>query len=256
VSLFGVSLDAVNMTEAVSRLLEWSTADERLCHYVVTPNVDHVVLLQEHAGLRAAYDDASLVVADGWPIVRASRWLGRSLPQRVAGSDLVPALFAAARGTAPLRVYLLGALPGVALRAAERIHEHWPGVRVVGCDSPPPGFEHCAETNRVILGRIASAKPDVLIVGLGAPKQELWVHAHRDRLPVKVAICAGATIDFLAGAKRRAPRWMQRWGLEWLHRVATEPRRLTRRYLRDAWLFPQLVWRERKRLDAKRRNRE
>ena len=105
-------------------------------------------------------------------------------------------------------------------------------------------FEKDYEENQRILQLIEQAEPDLLVVGLGAPKQELWVHAHRDRLHAKVALCVGATIDFLAGEKARAPRWMRRMRLEWLHRLLSEPRRLAKRYARDAWVFPQLVWGE------------
>jgi N-acetylglucosaminyldiphosphoundecaprenol N-acetyl-beta-D-mannosaminyltransferase len=144
-----------------------------------------------------------------------------------------------------LRVYLLGAAPGVAARAARRIHATWNSVRVVGFRSPPLGFEHCPKENAAILASIEGAEPDLLIIGLGAPKQELWVHAHRSQLRAKVAICAGATIDFLAGERHRAPVWMRRSGLEWLHRLLSEPRRLARRYARGAVVFPRLVWQER-----------
>jgi N-acetylglucosaminyldiphosphoundecaprenol N-acetyl-beta-D-mannosaminyltransferase len=166
------------------------------------------------------------------------------VPERVAGSDLVPALFAAARDDEPLKVYLLGAGPGVAERAAGKIERQWPGVKVVGTYSPPLGFERDDGENAAIMARIAGAKPDVLVVGLGAPKQELWVHKHREKIAAKVALCVGATIDFLAGEKSRAPRWMQRVGLEWFYRVASEPKRLAARYARDAWIFPRLLARE------------
>lgn len=247
VELFGIRLNPVTMAEALSIIDGWIRDDregEGLCHYVTTPNVDHVVLLRDHAEMRAAYANASLVLADGWPVVAASRWLGVPLPERVAGSDLVPALFSAAELHRPLRTYLLGAAPGVAFRAAQKIHERWPAVQVVGVDSPPLGFERDPELNARILSRIASVQPDLLVIGFGAPKQELWVHKHCHAIESKVAICAGATIDFLAGERRRAPPWMQRMGMEWLHRVASEPRRLVRRYARDAVIFPQLVWHE------------
>jgi N-acetylglucosaminyldiphosphoundecaprenol N-acetyl-beta-D-mannosaminyltransferase len=117
-------------------------------------------------------------------------------------------------------------------------------VQVVGTYSPPLGFEHDAVENTRALIRVADAAPDLVIVGFGAPKQELWVHRHRRELGAKVAVCAGATIDFLAGQRRRSPVWMRRAGLEWLHRVAAEPRRLAARYGRDAWEFPQLLWHE------------
>jgi N-acetylglucosaminyldiphosphoundecaprenol N-acetyl-beta-D-mannosaminyltransferase len=243
VHLFGMQISRMTMRETVDTLLDWCHRPRNgACRYVVTPNVDHAVLFQHHAGLREAYRDASLVLADGAPIVLASRLLGRQLPERVAGSDLVPKLFVAAADR--LRVYLLGAAPGVAESAAARIERQWPGVRVVGTYSPPLGFERDVAENARILAAVASAEPDLLIIGFGAPKQELWVHRHRHQLQAKVAVCAGATIDFLAGNKRRSPPWMRRVGLEWLHRVWTEPRRLAARYARDAWEFPQLVWRE------------
>jgi N-acetylglucosaminyldiphosphoundecaprenol N-acetyl-beta-D-mannosaminyltransferase len=244
IRLFGVHIDAVRMTDAVARLSGWLELPGKRCRYVVTPNVDHSIMLQENADLRAAYVDADLVLADGVPIVLASRFLKRPLPERVAGSDLVPAFFEAAHADRPLRTYLLGGAPGVADRAAKRITARWPAVEIVGTDSPPMGFEHDDRENLAILQRIAEVKPDVLVVGLGAPKQELWVHKHRDSISARMALCVGATIDFLAGRKKRAPRWMRRAGLEWLHRLTSEPRRLFRRYARNAWYFPQLVWRE------------
>ncbi len=246
VSLFGMKIDALDMGQSVDSLQNWLGAPRgAACRYVVTPNVDHAVMFQTSERLRAAYAGASLILADGAPIVLAARLLGRSLPERVAGSDLAPALFdRIAGGDEVVRVFLLGAAPGVAERAAANVAARWKNVNVVGTLSPPLGFERDAQQNERILDAVAAAKPDVLVVGLGAPKQELWVHAHADRLEAKVALCVGATIDFLAGEKRRAPRWMRRVGLEWFHRLASEPGRLAKRYLRDAWVFPQLVWRD------------
>jgi len=244
VPLFGFEIDALGMSEAVAQIFAWVADGQKNCRFVVTPNVDHAVVFQHHAGLREAYEHAALVLADGMPVVAVARLLGRTLPGRVAGSDLAPALFAAAEQQGGLRVYLLGAGPGVAQRAAANIAARWPAVHVVGTYCPAIGFEHDPRENERILADIAAAKPDVLLVGLGAPKQELWVDAHRERIAVAVTLCIGATIDFLAGEKKRAPRWMRRTGLEWLHRVASEPRRLLSRYARDAWVFPRLVWRE------------
>ncbi len=201
-------------------------------------------MFQEHAGLRAAYADASLVLADGMPVVWASRLLGRPLPERVTGSDLAPALFAAAAERGGLRVFLLGAAPGVAERAATKIAQRWPAVQVIDTYSPRLGFERDPAENAEIQSRIAAARPDVLLVGLGAPKQELWVHAHRREIQAPVALCVGATLDFLAGQRERAPVWMRKTGLEWIYRLAGEPRRLAGRYARDAWVFPRLVLRE------------
>ena len=244
IKLFGVEMDAMRMDGAVSRLLQWVSQPTAACRYVVTPNVDHAVLLQHHAELRQAYYDADMILADGHPVVWASRLVGKPLPERVPGSDLVPKLFSVAKPAQPLRVFLLGAAPGVADRAAVNVERRWPAVKIVGTYSPPLGFERDDDENRRILKFIAAAQPQVLVVGLGAPKQELWVHKYRQQIQTHVALCVGATIDFLAGEKKRAPLWMQHIGLEWLHRMLSEPRRLLGRYARDAWIFPQLVWRE------------
>ncbi len=213
---------------------------ERSCRCVFTPNVDHVVRWRIDRQALDAYRSASLVVADGWPVVVASRLLGLAVPERVAGSDLVPCIMAVGIAGEPLKVFLLGAAPGVAERAAAKVHSQWPHVTVVGVYSPPLGFETHPEENETILRKVNSALPHFLVVGLGSPKQEIWLHRYRDRLAVQVAIAAGATIDFLAGEQVRAPCWMQRLRLEWLHRVIHDPKRLARRYLHDAWVFPRI----------------
>jgi N-acetylglucosaminyldiphosphoundecaprenol N-acetyl-beta-D-mannosaminyltransferase len=242
IEMFGMQVSRLTMPETIDRILSWCAAPRaEACRYIVTPNVDHAVMFQHRADLRLAYSDAALVLADGLPLVIASKLLRRPLPERVAGSDLVPKLLGAGQ---PLRVFLLGAAPGVAETAAEIIKLQWRNANVVGTLSPPLGFENDPVENERILAAVAAASPDFLVVGFGAPKQELWVHRNHRALQAKVAICAGATIDFLAGHKQRSPVWMRHCGLEWLHRVATEPRRLAGRYARDAWEFPQLMWRE------------
>jgi len=243
IQLFGVEIDVVRREEAATAVLRMSKT-EGACRFVVTPNADHVVLLQRNAAMRRAYADATLVIADGWPVVLASRVLARPLPERVTGSDLVPGVFLAANPKDPLRVFLFGAAPGVAERAASTVEARYPGVRVVGAYGPPLGFERDPEETRRSLDRIRDAQPELLLVGLGAPKQELWVHANRGEIRARVALCIGATIDFLAGERSRAPAWMQRIGLEWFHRMAQEPKRLVPRYAKNAVEFPQLVFRE------------
>jgi len=252
VELFGMEVDAYCMDEAVAEVLQWVHSPEKRCRYVVTPNVNHAVMYQRHEALGEAYKGADLVLADGAPLVLASRLLGKQLPERVAGSDLVPAIFQAARADEKLRVFLLGGAPGVSAQAAKNAEQLWPGVEVVGTYSPPFGFEQDDAENGEILRRISEVQPDLLVVGLGAPKQELWVHRHRDRIEARAALCVGATIDFLAGNKPRAPVWMRRSGLEWLHRLLTEPRRLFGRYLRDGLAFPRLVWRDWRKTRARR----
>lgn len=232
------------MDEAVASLRSWISEDEGECRYVVTPNVDHTVLLQENNELSKAYDAAHLILADGHPIVWASRLLRKPLPERVPGSELVPALFDSFNENGQLKVFLLGALPGVGAIAAANMKKRWPNVQTVGVYSPPLGFENDPGECNDILGRIALSRPDVVIVGLGAPKQEIWANRYYKEMNAKAALCVGATIDFLAGKQKRAPIWMQKTGVEWLHRMCSQPRRLVKRYAKDAWVFPQLVWRQ------------
>ena len=245
VPLFGVEMDNLTMKGAIGVVEQWLDDERCGAKYVVTPNVDHIVTLQQHDGLRSAYQSASMVLADGFPLVVASRWLGKPLPERVAGSELIPALFDSLQyKTQRTTLYLLGAMPGVAIRAARRIQSQWPHIDVVGTFSPPFGFENDDAECESILHRINEVRPDLLVVGLGAPKQEIWTQRYQAKLATKVVFCVGATIDFLAGEKPQAPIWMRRSGLEWLHRVASEPRRLAARYAKGAWQFPQIVRRE------------
>jgi N-acetylglucosaminyldiphosphoundecaprenol N-acetyl-beta-D-mannosaminyltransferase len=246
VPLFGMQISNITMYQTLAKVLIWCREPRtQSCRFIVTPNSDHAVLFQQHPAMQAAYRNAALVLADGWPLVLASRLLGQPLPERVAGSDLVPKLFTAnTHSGQTLRVFLLGAAPGVADLAARKITQKWPGVQVVGTYSPPLGFENDADENDRILVAVAAAAPDLMIVGLGAPKQEVWVHQNQHRLEANVVVCAGATIDFLAGHRRRSPVWMQQLGLEWFYRLCAEPRRLAGRYVRDAWVLPHLVWQQ------------
>lgn len=244
-AIFGIRIDRVTMDQAINRLTSWIDQGEGTCRYVVTPNLDHAVQLQTNEALRDAYRSASLVVADGWPLVTASRIFRDPLPERVAGSDLVPTLFqtlheSKSGGT----VYLLGAAPGVAEIAARKIEQRWPRVKVVGTHSPPFGFDKDPAQSQDAIQRINCCSPDVLVVGLGAPKQELWLKQYQSQLSVRVAIAAGGTIDFLAGRQRRAPRWVQKLRMEWSHRLLTNPGRLTGRYARNAWHLPRLLLQE------------
>lgn len=228
IELFGIVIHNVTMNEAVEGITGWLAGSGR--HYVTTPNVDHVMRLQHDPEFRQIYRNASLVVADGMPIIWASRWLGKPLKERVSGADLLPKVceVAAASGKT---VFLLGGKDGIAERAAQNLQARFPSLRVVGAYGPPFGFESDEAENQRIVRVINEAQPDILFVGLGAPKQEKWVARHLQQLQIKVALCVGAGIDYVAGTLKRAPRWMQRVGLEWAWRLFQEPGRLWRRYL-------------------------
>ena len=245
VHLFGVDIDLLSMAETVQVVQQWTSAAETNCKFIVTPNVDHVVKVQTDVGLQAAYKKASLIVTDGKPVVWAANLLGVTIPGTVPGSDLVPAIFDDRQAQQmPLTVFLLGAMPGVANRAREVIHTQWPMVKVVGTLSPDFGFDKKEADSKAICAIVNASKADLLVLGLGAPKQEIWITQYAPQLSVKVALCVGATIDFLAGEKARAPIWMRKVGLERLHRMLSEPKRLAKRYFVDAIVFPRLVFNE------------
>jgi exopolysaccharide biosynthesis WecB/TagA/CpsF family protein len=249
VELFGIRIDNVTMPEALEQVRRLLAGPGR--HIVVTPNVDHVVRLARDEAFRWAYGRASLVVADGMPLIWASRLLGDPLKERVTGSDMVPQVCRLAEeGGYP--IYLLGAMPGVAEEAIRRLRRRHPSLRIVGHYAPPLGFERDAEACADIVRRINLAKPAILLIGLGPAKQEKWIAQHLDVLDIRMAFCIGAGIDFLAGNVERAPRWMQRSGLEWLFRLAREPRRLWRRYLVEDMAFLGLFLRECRRPKARR----
>jgi N-acetylglucosaminyldiphosphoundecaprenol N-acetyl-beta-D-mannosaminyltransferase len=246
IRLFNIDIDRLTMKETVEKIGQWLLSSDVHNHYVVTPNVDHIVNLHSNAQFKNAYSGASLIVADGRPVVLASKLLGKSLPEVVPGSDLVPALFDYFQHekNQPLKVFLLGAMPGVAEKAAANIHAKWSQVKVVGLFSPDFGFEKSEEASLKICQLVSQTNADVVVFGVGAPKQELWSKQYAQQLNAKVILCVGATIDFLAGEKARAPIWVRKIGMEWLHRLMTEPKRLAKRYLVDAFIFPVLVFKE------------
>ncbi|HZU34457.1 MAG TPA: WecB/TagA/CpsF family glycosyltransferase [Gemmataceae bacterium] len=199
--------------------------------YFITANLHYAMLTDHDKRLAEVNAKAAFVLADGMPLVWASWWRPRCLPERVAGSDLVPALCerAAQKG---YRVFLLGGPPGVAEEAARKLCERFPGLQVVGTECPP-FRELSAEEQAGLCERIRVARPDLLFVAFGQPKGELWLAAHGPALGVPACAQIGATLDFIAGRVRRSPRWLQRIGLEWAYRLCSEPARLTGRYARN-----------------------
>lgn len=208
---------------------------------VFTPNVDHVVMAEEDAHFQIAYAAADLSLADGMPIVWASRLLGHPVPEKISGSDLAPRLMklAEARG---FRVYLLGGAEGVAELAARKLQTIHPRLAIAGTASPRIDLSEPKESRQRLVEQIRGAAPDIVLVALGAPKQELWMYEAASALSPAVLLGVGAAIDFLAGTARRAPKWMSAYGLEWLYRLVQEPRRLWRRYLVRDPKFLGILW--------------
>jgi N-acetylglucosaminyldiphosphoundecaprenol N-acetyl-beta-D-mannosaminyltransferase len=221
-------IDNVDFAEAVARVDALVAA--RVHAMVITPNVDHVVRAEQDADYAELVRQADLVLADGQPLVWAARLLGTPLKARVTGSDLFPLVCALAARTGR-RVFFLGGDPGVAEEARALLEAAMPGLRVVGTHCPPVGFEQDPVETRLAVERVRAAAPQIVFVGLGSPKQERWIARHRYEYGPAVSIGVGISFSFVAGRVARAPRWMQRVGLEWLHRLSREPRRLWRRYL-------------------------
>jgi N-acetylglucosaminyldiphosphoundecaprenol N-acetyl-beta-D-mannosaminyltransferase len=244
-AILGVPFDNVTTAETI-RLIERMVASRRP-HYLATANVDFLVQAMHDVELRRILFDAHLVLCDGTPLVWASKLLGNPLPERVAGSDLVPFLIkvAADKGYRP---FFLGATPDSMETAVRKVQAQYPSLQIAGYYSPP--FNRLLEMDHdEIRRRILEAEPDLLFVGFGCPKQEKWINMHYRSLGVPVSVGVGGTIDFLAGKLARAPKWMQATGTEWIFRLAQEPRRLLSRYARDLFFFgkgiAQQYWRMR-----------
>ncbi|MEW9529024.1 WecB/TagA/CpsF family glycosyltransferase [Microbispora sp. NPDC049125] len=230
VKVAGIRLDALTEAQVVDEVM---TAIERgRGGHVVTPNVDICRAVSRNPSLRALVDGADLAVADGMPLVWTARLLGSPLPARVTGADLIWSLSgaAAARG---LPIYLVGGRPGVADAARDALVARHPALVVAGVDAPPYGFDTCPEAVARVRARLVAARPSLVFVGLGFPRQDRLITTLRDDLPGAWFVGCGSAIAFAAGSVRRAPAWMGDHGLEWLFRLVSEPKRLARRYLVD-----------------------
>ena len=223
-------IDNLTMEEALVRIDE--LIRENRSAYVVTPNVDHLVQLERGGPLTEVYKNADLIITDGKPLIWISKWYGTPIKEKISGSDLFPRLCALAAEKG-YRMYFLGAAEGVAAKAAENLEKKFPGLQVAGTYSPPYGFEKDRDELKKIIGQIKEADPHILIVGLGCPKQELFIVNHKDELGVPLSLGLGASLDFEAGNIKRAPKWMADHGLEWLFRITQDPKRMAKRYLVD-----------------------
>lgn len=228
IRLMGVEIDRVDAQGACDAILRG--LDEGRGGWVITPNLDILRRLVIDTQFSTLCADADLRLADGMPLVWASRIRGTPLPERVAGSDLIWKL--ASRAAAAGRsLYLLGGNPGSADAAAAELTRRNPGLRIAGTACPPMGYEDLDGYLDGLERSLVDAAPDIVFVGLGSPKQELLIRRLRAVLPRAWFLGVGVTFSFTAGQIRRAPRWMQRLGLEWCHRLAMEPGRLWRRYI-------------------------
>jgi N-acetylglucosaminyldiphosphoundecaprenol N-acetyl-beta-D-mannosaminyltransferase len=238
VMIGSIEIHDVTPEETDAQVKQWLDEQAESGRYVCTPNVDYVVRSRRDLAFREAINGADLRVPDGMWIVYAARLAGRPLRATVTGRLLVPR-FAEYCGRTDRSIGLLGAGPGVAEQAADRLRADHPGLRVLCAITPPTPFVLGSPEDEAIAAALQADPPDLLFVALGAPKQEMWMQRHAAQLPGTVMIGVGAAFDVLAGRVREAPAWMTRVGLEWLFRLAQEPSRLARRYLIDD---PWILW--------------
>lgn len=233
VDVCGIPVDAVEVDGAVHYLTGAIKRKDRM--QVCTVNLDFLVSARQDEEVRRILQQAELNLADGAPLLWLSRLTGQALPARAAGADLIPRLMSMAAQSG-WRVFLLGGEGGVAAAAATELVRRHPSLQIAGVHEPPRS--RLADMDDAeILGKLAAADADILLVALGHPKQEKWIHRNRDVLPVPVSIGVGCTLDLIAGRRSRAPTRMQSHGLEWLYRLTHEPRRLGGRYARDGLVF-------------------
>jgi N-acetylglucosaminyldiphosphoundecaprenol N-acetyl-beta-D-mannosaminyltransferase len=238
--LWGLPLAPLTQAQAVEAVAALIEAGQP--SYFITANVHYAMLTHQDPHLQAINAAAAFVLADGAPLVWASRWKGVPLPERVAGSDLIFDLCRRAARSG-YRIFLLGGAEGVAERAAAALSRRYQGLRIVGTESPP-FRELSPQEHAALLDRIRAARPDLLFVAFGQPKGESWIARHFQTLGVPVCVQVGASLDFAAGRIRRAPRRLQQLGLEWAYRMWLEPFRLGPRYARNARFLLGMVARD------------
>lgn len=249
ITILGIPFDNVTTPEVIDIVEEMIESGKP--HYIATANVDFVAQSHRDLELRQILFDAHLVVCDGMPLVWASKFLGNPLQERVAGSDLTPLLLKLASEKS-YRVYVLGGREDIAQKALENAKRDYPGLVIAGAYSPPRA-DLLEMDHDGIIERIREAKPDILFVAFGCPKQEKWLSMHWREAQAPVGIGVGASIDFLSGEIKRAPVWMQRTGLEWLFRMLQEPKRLFRRYFIDLVVFVPAIFHQWRMLRVKKR---
>lgn len=241
-TLFKLPFQATSLEAAAQHLIVLAQADTGRAQVVVTPNVDHVVRLDGDPELQELYASADLFYADGMPIVWASRLLGHPLPERVTGADLFVRLCKLG-AEQNLSLLLIGGQPGQEAKIQLAFQQRYPGLSI-HVISPKMGFDPLGEEARTIAQQARTLQPELVAVCLGFPRQERWALEFAPLLPRGVILCVGAAMEFAIGLKPRAPRWVQQSGLEWLWRLASDPRRLWRRYLVEDRKFLGILWRE------------
>ena len=229
-ALLNTYINNVTMPEAILAIEQMIQGDKK--SYIVAVNVDVVIKIEKDSYLKQIVDNADMVLVDGKPLVWISKIYGKPLKEKISGSDLVPLLCEVA-AQKNYTIFIVGGKEGIAKQAKQNLEAKFPEVHIVGIYAPPFGFENDEKELDKINRMISNAHPELLIVCFGCPKQEKWIYENISKYDAKVSICAGATVDFLAGNVKRAPKWMSEHGLEWFYRFLQEPKRMFKRYFVD-----------------------
>lgn len=242
--MLGISIDNITFDEAVKRVCDMAEAGDK-GRYILTPNVDHMIKIQKDKLFKEIYDHADLIVTDGTPLMWIAESTGEPIKEKIPGSDMLPRVCeeAAKRN---IKIFLFGAAKGVAKEAAKELKNKYKGLKIVGTYSPPSGFEKDEDELEKAFAAINEAKTDIVVMGLGSPKQEKLIYKYRDRIDAKVFLPFGAAIDFEAGRVKRAPLWMRDRGMEWFYRFINEPGRLFKRYFVDDLKIFWITWKYRR----------
>lgn len=240
--LLNTYVNNIDMNETIQAIEEMITNKKK--SYIVAINVDVVIKIENDPKLKQIVDDADMVLVDGQPLVWVSNWHKRPVKTKISGSDLVPRLCVEAAEKS-YSIYIIGGADGVAEQAKKNLERKMPGINVVGTYAPPFGFEKDEIELEKINSMISDVHPDLLIVCFGCPKQEKWIYDNYKKYDALVSVCAGATVDFLAGNVKRAPKCLSDFGLEWLYRFTREPKRLFKRYFIDDTEILKLIWKYR-----------
>ena len=241
--LLNTWINNLDMEETIACIQE--RIREGIPSYVVEVNVDVVVKMERDAGLRKIAKEADLTLVDGKPLIWISKLYGRPVKMKISGSDLVPELIKTAVREG-YSVFILGGMGNTARKAASRMKAQFPTLKIAGAYGPPMGFEQDQRELERINQRILQSRPDILLACFGCPKQERWVYENYRKAGATVTVCAGATVDFLAGTIKRSPKWVSHMGFEWLWRFLKEPKRLFKRYFVDDTKILLLIWKYRK----------
>lgn len=243
VEFMNTYIDNITMDEAIHYIE--GCIKNKIIGQVITPNVDQIVRIERDSYFKEICDNSELLLVDGHPLIWTAKLYGRPFKEKICGSDLVPKLceVSAKKGYA---VFLLGAAPGVAQQAADNLKKIYPALKIAGVYSPPIGFEKDEDEINRINEMLKNSSADLLFVGMGVPKQDIFIYENKDKYKIPMSFSIGGTIDFIAGKQKRAPKWIRKIGFEWFYRLIRDPQRMFKRYVIDDSKFFSLVWKYRR----------